>query len=651
MFKRLTLKAKLLAIFFCIGLIPFFVLGGLTVFKVTDDYTLQVYRQLESLREIKKKQCEGLFNIYFKDISILAQTDFVINALKSLSGIVKSDKLRTDSEFYKAMAKNYSASIDYFANTSGYLDLLLIAANGDVVYTTAKQSELGANLSTGPLKTSPLGKCFDKSLKKKSLVDFESYIASNNEPAAFIGAPIMKKEKLLGCVILRIAVASINEFMQQREGMGETGETYLVGSDYLMRSDSPHNSEYHSVLASFANPETGNVKTLSARKALSGEAGQIISKNYNGKTVLSSFAPLNIGELTWAIIAEIHETEAFGAVNTLKWLLGIAGGLGVLSILVVALLTTRSITLPIKQIIQSLNQSAENVSSASGEISCGSQQLADGTGNQVASLEETSSSLEEMSSITKQNADHATEADGLMKKANTMVGAAYGSLDKLTTSMKAISDAGEETSKIIKTIDEIAFQTNLLALNAAVEAARAGEAGAGFAVVADEVRNLAIRAAEAAKETAGLIEGTIQKVNEGTSLVDHANNAFGQVVERTSKVGDLVGEIAGASKEQAQGILEINVAVSEMDQVTQQNATTAGESFSASESMSVQAKALKTMVDKLMAIVEGGKNSMESERAKSNRGKQKFRKHRSNHFSSEKAFDLADRHEVSPLNV
>jgi methyl-accepting chemotaxis protein len=189
------------------------------------------------------------------------------------------------------------------------------------------------------------------------------------------------------------------------------------------------------------------------------------------------------------------------------------------------------------------------------------------------------------------------------------------SMTHLTQSMEEISRASEETSKIIKTIDEIAFQTNLLALNAAVEAARAGEAGAGFAVVADEVRNLAMRAAEAAKNTADLIEGTVQKVHEGSDLVAKTNEAFGEVSKSAAKVGELVSEIAAASNEQAEGIGQVNKAVAEMDKVVQQNAASAEESASASEEMNAQAVQMKSMVNELVALVGGKGNGNNGSRS------------------------------------
>jgi methyl-accepting chemotaxis protein len=271
-------------------------------------------------------------------------------------------------------------------------------------------------------------------------------------------------------------------------------------------------------------------------------------------------------------------------------------GIGLTLFSTIAFWLIRSISKALKRAISGLNNSTEQVASASGELSASSQSLSDGASVQAASLEETSSSLEELSSMTKQNADNARHADSLMKESRQLVDTATVFMSDLNQSMDDIARASEETSKIIKTIDEIAFQTNLLALNAAVEAARAGQSGAGFAVVADEVRNLAMRAAEAAKNTSTLIAGTTDQIGQGGELVAQATEAFNAVVDNAAKVAGLVGEIAAASAEQANGIEQLNKAVVQMDGVTQGNAAKSEQTASASQQLFAQADQMKAIV-------------------------------------------------------
>jgi methyl-accepting chemotaxis protein len=297
--------------------------------------------------------------------------------------------------------------------------------------------------------------------------------------------------------------------------------------------------------------------------------------------------------------------DASAQATLLEFFSLIATIVGVILAILLGVLITRSITKPINRIIEALASGADQVSSASGQVSSASQSLAEGASEQAAAIEETSSSLEEMSSMTKQNAENAAQADSLMREAKSVVSKAGASMKQMNESMNEISSAGQEIGKIIKTIDEIAFQTNLLALNAAVEAARAGEAGAGFAVVADEVRNLAQRAADAAKNTANLIEGTIVRINQGTELVRTTDEAFTEVAGSSNKVAELIGEIAAASAEQAQGIDQVNQAVTQMDQVTQNNAANAEESASASEELNAQAESMMEVVGELLILVSG----------------------------------------------
>ena len=310
---------------------------------------------------------------------------------------------------------------------------------------------------------------------------------------------------------------------------------------------------------------------------------------------------------------QLYQSAKDSYVSTIKKFVGAMLGSGLLVILL-TMLITKSILKPIILVAEGLGDGAKEVASASGQVASGSRQLAEGSSRLAAAIEQTSSTLEQMASMTHQNSESAGIANNSMVETTRVVHDANEAMWELTGSMEEIFNASEETKKIIKTIDEIAFQTNLLALNAAVEAARAGEAGAGFAVVADEVRNLAMRAADASRNTAELIEGTVKKVTAGSEIVTRSRNAFENVALGADKVGTLLREIASASQEQARGIEQTSIAVTDMDKVVQTNAANPQESASVSETMKTQAEQMQQFVRDLAQIIGGIGNGTAGER-------------------------------------
>src|ERR1039457_831622 len=295
-------------------------------------------------------------------------------------------------------------------------------------------------------------------------------------------------------------------------------------------------------------------------------------------------------------------------VSTRVWALALLG-FSIVSGGLLAFFLVRGINKALKQAVQELSEGAEQVASAAGQVSSSSQSLAQGSSEQAASLEETSASSEQINAMARKNSENSREAAGLVSGSQQNFVHTNQALEQTVGAMSEIHTQSGKISKIFKVIDEIAFQTNILALNAAVEAARAGEAGMGFAVVADEVRNLAQRSAQAARDTAALIEESIAKSNDGKVKVDQVAAAIGAITGEFGKVKVLVDEVNQGSQEQTRGIEQVAKAVLQMQQVTQTTAAGAEESAAAAQELNAQSEALKSVVARLSAMVGGGATS------------------------------------------
>lgn len=510
-------------------------------------------------------------------------------------------------------AKKEGDEKDFYARyieEVGYYDLFLIAPDGHCFYTVCREPDYNTNLINGKFADSGLGELTREVLKTKKFAfeDFNAYAPSNGNQASFIGMPVLGKSGAVELIVaLQIPNQKINDIMATRTGMGETGHVYLAGRG--SNGKSGFRSDLSSMNEKYVIGYPIELDYIEKGLASKDATGELSTIDSNGNGVIVTYKNINLPYANWVLVGKKDSSEAFAAVNSIWWMIIITAIIGLASIATVALLATNSIAKPINRIISGLTVGADQTTSAAGEVSSSSQTLAQGASEQAASLEETTASMEEMSSMTTQNADNANAAKKLSEVALSAAEKGTGAMNRMSLAINDIKKSSDETAKIIKTIDEIAFQTNLLALNAAVEAARAGEAGKGFAVVAEEVRNLAQRSAEAARTTADMIDESVRNAEHGVNISKEVGESLEEIATGNRKTNDLVAEIAAACNEQSQGLDQINTAINQMDQVTQSNAASAEESASASEELSAQAEELKSIVQDLQAIVDCSKSS------------------------------------------
>ena len=571
--KKRTLGFKLVAGGITAVLIPLLIIGIFAVYKASSALETQARERAVGGAAKLADLVNGILATEIKVATEIAATNAAVNAANG-SDITTMDKRLAD-----AMAK---IGKDYEV-------MYVIDANGKIVSDGNNGEYKTIDLAERPyFKEAKAGKATAGNVVKSK---------KTGSPVATICVPIVHDGKFAGAMAIAMKIDYLADKVTAK--MGKTGYGFMIDGAGL----------------TIAHPLKDTILALNitkipgmeeiSKRATAKETG-VHNYTYKGVKKVAGFAPVAV--TGWSVVITQDADEFLEAAHEIRNFIAIIGIVFLVLTVVLVAYFARGISNPIKKAVDEMSEGAHQVAAASGEVASASQSLAEGASEQASALEETSSSLEEMSSMTKQNAGNAGQADALMKEANLTVVKAKGTMDNLTKSMTEISAASDETYKIIKTIDEIAFQTNLLALNAAVEAARAGEAGAGFAVVAEEVRNLARRSADAAKNTSALIEGTVQKIRKGSDLVNETNSAFAEVSVNASKVGELVSEISAASQEQAQGIDQINKAVAEMDKVVQSTAASAEESASASEEMNAQAEQMKFIARTLSDIIGATSN-------------------------------------------
>lgn len=580
--KKMDLNMKLLVGGVLLVLIPLMVVGGFSA--VRSSQALQQNAREES-EQIAGSLAEMAHMVLLEELKIVKQLSayptVVAVADKQATGSVPASELEamnaTLTEIMKKIGNDYD-------------QLYLVDKNGKIFCDDVGGKLRGLDVSARDYYLAGKGgEVFVGNVTK-------SKDTGNN--VSIVSAPIYSQ----GGEFLGVAAAAMKvDFLAERitdTKRGKTGYPFVIDRAGMVIAHP--NKEY--ILTLNLAQEAGMTEIVG--KMMGKQKGSE-SYVFKGDKKICGFAPVEI--TGWSVGFTQNADEFLAAAHGIRNVIAIISviflGVAVFATIVFA----RRISVPIARAANELNEAAAQLTSASSEVSSASQSLAEGASEQAAAVEETSSSLEEISSMTRQNANNAQLANDMMlKEAATnfqMIGERMEIMEK---AMQASVSASEETAKVIKTIDEIAFQTNLLALNAAVEAARAGEAGAGFAVVADEVRNLAMRATEAAKDTQDLIGNSTDRIKEATSLYGQVSEAMAKNSDIAKKVTELSGEIAAASREQAQGITQINAAVVEMDKVVQQSAANAEETASAAEEMNAQAEQIRHVAEKLLEVVGGG---------------------------------------------
>jgi methyl-accepting chemotaxis protein len=568
------IQRKLIVSFLLLGLIPMIIMGSVSYYKSTDMMMKNTNTEMINLTKKSIELLDSQFTVY------RMQMDGIVAPAKQVL-----DMIQFGMPIDTGNAENLEKAFAEQTKSSPALKRISIFdVNGDLKITSHKgTSDQGEKASSLPwykqastAKDIIFGEVFvPKGMNEPVTTMVKTLLTPEGKPFAFLAVDISAEQ----------AAKPITNIKIGKEGYG-----YITNKEGMV----------------IAHPDKAKILKFDISKFDFGK--EILQKkngtieySLDGQDHFTSFQEYPV--MGWIIASAAYKADILESINTMNTLFIILVIIMATFSLVAGIVFTARLVKPINHIVAGLSEGSDQVASASSQVSESSQRLAEGASQQASSLEETSSSLEEMSSMTEHNADNANQAKAMMNEAKLVVEKANAQMARLTEAIGQITRSSEETGKIIKTIDEIAFQTNLLALNAAVEAARAGEAGAGFAVVADEVRNLALRAAEAARNTSELIEKTIKAVKAGNEMTVSTQDAFQANAKLSGKIGQLVDEIASASEEQAHGIAQVNTAVAQMDKVTQQTAANAEESASAAEEMNAQAKQMRMFVEELAAVV------------------------------------------------
>ncbi|EOD9422010.1 methyl-accepting chemotaxis protein [Vibrio campbellii] len=589
------------------SIVPVIVALLVSVYSSTKSLNTLNEERLVALRDTKQARLDELFERYQNNTSAVAKV-VATNIDQLFNG-----------DFHRLLT-DLNRELDFY-------DIFIVDESGDVIYTVAREADYQTNLVSGAYSNSGLGDVYRaiRAGKQFAAVDFAPYAPSNGDPAAFLGVPL-KVEGEQWMVATQMSIDGINQLMNLRSGMGESGETYLVGSDYRMRSDSFLDPVGRTIQASFAGTVKNNgVDSDAVKRALAGESGVETIIDYNGNPVVSAYSPIDMYGHRWALLSEIDVAEAEQPIKELMTLNGIVLFLAVIGGISVALVVTRAVMKPLggepeemKQLMnqlahgdlrlnisqadegslkQTLNTTASNltvmikdISDASSQLAATSEELSvvteqseqslhvqnDELQQAVTAIHQMTSSISEVAGSASSVSVSAAEANQgcqqelqrITKTVHTVSGLVE-QVDEGNHNVVQLAEQVREISTLLDVIRGVAYQTNLLALNAAIEAARAGESGRGFAVVAEEVRNLAQRTQVSTEQIEEMVHKVNQQAEQTEAIINNCKLVAGETMEQVQETGAMIETVVGTME-------QIHRQTSSVSQATEKQAKVSG---------------------------------------------------------------------------
>ena len=583
--RKMTLGAKMTVGGIAFVIVPLLVVGILAYTRASDALTQLAYGRAEVIAQNLAEMTQLALLEELKLAKDLAADGNVIQAAEKVAGEGTAGAQNEIAALTARLVRSHQALGEE------YEGVLVSDTAGLVFADSINGGFLGHDLSGRDY--------FKKAVQGQANVGDVVKSKNSGKPILVSAAPIKNEA---GRVLGVVGLVQRIDFLVDRIvsiKIGETGYPWMVDKTGLTIAHP--NRDY--ILEMNLKTDTGGGMDSIMNKMLAGQSG-VEAYVFKGVDKICGFAPVPLAG--WGLGATQNTDEFMAPVRSIRNGILIVGGIALVVAVGLVWFMSRGISRSIMTSVEEISEAADQVGSASAELSSAAQELAEGASEQAATVEETSASLEEMTAMAKQTSELTGTAGLLMKDNIEKSQQSLAAIVDVTKQMTQVEADSGQMGKIIKTIDEIAFQTNLLALNAAVEAARAGDAGQGFAVVADEVRNLAQRAAEAAKNTQELLDGTIKRVGQAALAVKGINTNFEGIVESATSMGQKIEAIDSATNEQTKGIEQITVAANQIDKVTQRTAATAEESAAASEELNAQADQMRESVIVLAQVVGGG---------------------------------------------